>query len=121
MFNSFSPISIIASVISTGSSRSGSQFTSLIGLSPLHLVWLGGNRTSMVHFYQFKNPAEIDKEVPAGEVDKLISGFRLILLRKHDQIANPELKSRLDEVYQQLPKGYRIHHAYPVDTQAYHW
>jgi hypothetical protein len=33
----------------------------------------------------------------------------LILNRRHDEIANPELKARLDEVYQQLPKGYRIH------------
>jgi hypothetical protein len=70
-------------------------------------IWIDDD--DLVHFYQFKNPAEMDKEVPAGEVDKLISGFRLILLRKHDQIANPELKSRLDEIYQQLPKGYRIH------------
>ena len=33
----------------------------------------------------------------------------MILSKKHDQIANSELKARLDEVYQQLPKGYLVH------------
>ena len=70
-------------------------------------IWIDDD--DLVHFYQFKNPMEIDKAIPAGEVDKMISGLRLILLRKHDQIANFDLKARLDEVYQQLPKGYRIH------------
>jgi hypothetical protein len=70
-------------------------------------IWIDDDE--LVHFYQFKNPMALDAEVSAGEVDKMISGLRLILLRRHDQIANPDLKARLDEVYQQLPKGYRIH------------
>ena len=63
----------------------------------------------MVHFYSFKNPEDPQKGFPAGEVDKTISGLNVILERKHEQIANPELKARLEELYQQLPKGYRIH------------
>jgi hypothetical protein len=70
-------------------------------------IWI--DEADLVHFYQFKNPIEASKGIPGGEIDKVISGLRLILLRKHDQIANQELKSRLEEVYQQLPKGYRIH------------
>jgi len=70
-------------------------------------IWI--DEDDLVHFYQFKNPQDAATETPAGEIDKLISGLRLILLRKHDQIANPELKARLEEVYQQLPQGYRIH------------
>src|SRR6266700_2171638 len=70
-------------------------------------IWIDGD--DLVHFYNFKNPEDPVKGFPAGEVDKTISGLRVILGRKHDQIANPELKARLDEVYQQLPKGYRIH------------
>ena len=39
----------------------------------------------------------------------MISGLRLILLRKHNEIANEELKGRLEEVYLQVRNGYRIH------------
>ena len=70
-------------------------------------IWIDDE--SLVHFYSFKNPEDSVKGFPAGEVDKTISGLRLILNKKHDQIANSDLKARLDEVYQQLPKGYRIH------------
>ncbi len=70
-------------------------------------IWIDDE--DLVHFYSFKNPEDPMKAFPAGDVDKTISGLRLILNRKHDQIANPELKARMDEVYQRLPKGYRIH------------
>lgn len=70
-------------------------------------IWIDDD--DLVHFYSFKNPEDPTKNFPAGEVDKTISGLRVILTKKHDQIANPELKARLDEVYNQLPKGYRIH------------
>jgi hypothetical protein len=70
-------------------------------------IWIDDDE--LVHFYQFKNPNDLSKGVPAGEIDKMISGLRLILSRQHDQIANPELKSRIEEIYQQLPSGYRIH------------
>ena len=33
----------------------------------------------------------------------------MILSKKHDQIANPDLKVRVDEIYQGLPKGYKVH------------
>lgn len=70
-------------------------------------IWIDDE--ALVHFYNFKNPLDPSKAFPAGEVDKTISGLRVILGKKQDQIANPELKARLEEVYQQLPKGYRIH------------
>jgi hypothetical protein len=70
-------------------------------------IWI--DEDDLVHFYNFKNPEDPAKGFPAGDVDKTISGLRLILTKKHDQIANPELKARLEEVYSQLPKGYRIH------------
>jgi hypothetical protein len=70
-------------------------------------IWI--DETDLVHFYQFKNPEDPIKGIPAGEIDKMISGLRLILNRKHDGIANPELRARVEEIYQILPKGYRIH------------
>src|ERR1039458_5600486 len=70
-------------------------------------IWIDDD--DLVHFYSFKNPEDPSKGFLGGEVDKTISGLRLILTKKHDQIANPELKARLEEVYSQLPKGYRIH------------
>ncbi|WP_445358787.1 AIPR family protein [Microbulbifer sp. ANSA005] len=61
-----------------------------------------------VVFYQFKNPSSIDKSVGASEIDKMLSGLSLILSRKHNEIANPELLSRLDEIYSFTPTGYRV-------------
>lgn len=61
-----------------------------------------------VVFYQFKNPSSIQKSVEAGDIDKMISGLELILSRKHASIANPELMSRLEEIYSFTPAGYKI-------------
>lgn len=61
-----------------------------------------------VVFYQFKNPTSIEKSIGAGEVDKMLSGLGLILSRKHNDIANTELLSRLEEIYSFTPTGYRI-------------
>jgi hypothetical protein len=70
-------------------------------------IWIDDQ--DLVHFYNFKNPEDPAKGFRAGEVDKTISGLRVILGRRHEEIANRDLKARLEEVYQQLPKGYRIH------------
>jgi hypothetical protein len=70
-------------------------------------IWI--DEGDLVHFYQFKNPEEPAKGIPAGEVDKTISGLRLILSRKHDEIANEDIKALVEDIYQMLPKGYRIH------------
>lgn len=63
---------------------------------------------TQVIFYQFKNPTSIDKVIPAGDIDKLISGLDLILSQKHSSIANPELLARLEEIYAFTPTGYKI-------------
>lgn len=70
-------------------------------------LWIDDDE--IVHFYQFKNPVAVEKGIPTGDVDKVISGLRLILNRKHEDVANPDLKARLEELYQQVPSGYRIH------------
>jgi hypothetical protein len=70
-------------------------------------IWIDDQ--DFVHFYQFKNPEGSENGFPAGEVDKTISGLRLILNRRHTDIANEELKARIDEIYQIVPKGYRVH------------
>jgi hypothetical protein len=61
-----------------------------------------------VVFYQFKNPKSVEKGIAAGDIDKMISGLELILRRKHEAIANPELLARLEEIYAFTPTGYRI-------------
>jgi hypothetical protein len=73
----------------------------------LDAIWI--DEGDLVHFYQFKNPENATNGYPAGEVDKTISGLRVILNRNHTSIANPELKARVEEIYQSLPKGYRVH------------
>lgn len=64
---------------------------------------------NLVHFYQFKNPESIESGFPAGDVDKVLAGLNLILSRKHDAIANVELRGRIEEIYQTVPTGYRLH------------
>jgi hypothetical protein len=63
-----------------------------------------------VHFYQFKNPVALEKQTfEGGDIDKVLAGLNLILTRKHDSVANPELKARIDEIYQTIPNGYTLH------------
>lgn len=64
---------------------------------------------SYVHFYQFKNPESYESVLKAGEIDKMLSGLQLILSKGHETIANEDLKGRIDEIYQSVPSGYRIH------------
>jgi hypothetical protein len=70
-------------------------------------IWIDDD--SMVHFYTFKNPEKIDVAFPAGEVDKTLMGLNTILSRAHHSIANEELRGRVEEIYQTVPSGYRLH------------
>ncbi len=65
-------------------------------------------RDDQVMFYQFKNPESVDKALATGDLDKMLSGLELILGRKHEKVANPELLSRISEIYGFTPSGYRI-------------
>lgn len=62
----------------------------------------------IVIFYQFKNPVAVDKALATGDIDKMLSGLDLILSRKHENVANAELLSRISEIYGFTPSGYRI-------------
>jgi hypothetical protein len=97
-------------------------FTKLLGLTYKEiseLVCDGSNdlgidalfidNDNYVHFYQFKNPRQPDKIIEAGDIDKMLSGLRLILERNHNRIANQELRGRVEDIYQMVPNGYRIH------------
>src|SRR6266481_1683390 len=97
-------------------------FLKLRGLSPAdidQIVCDGGSdlgidavqidEDNYVHFYQFKNPEDAESCLPAGEVDKLLAGLRLILRGKHQSIANEELKALVEDIYQIVPTGYRLH------------
>jgi hypothetical protein len=75
-----------------------------LGLDAIYI-----DEDDIVHFYQFKNPEKIGKAFPEGEVDSVLSGLRLILSRRHETIANEDLKGRIDEIYQTVPSGYRLH------------
>lgn len=70
-------------------------------------IWIDDDQ--FVHFYQFKNPVSMAAGFPGGDVDKVISGLTLILGRKHADIANAELRGRVEEIYQIVPAGYRLH------------
>jgi hypothetical protein len=63
----------------------------------------------LVHFYTFKNPEKLDALIAAGDIDKTLAGLEVILARQHDSIANDDLKGRIEEIYQSVPTGYRLH------------
>jgi AIPR protein len=70
-------------------------------------IWI--TEDGFVHFYQFKNPGATESGFPGGEVDKVLAGLNLILSRKHESIANPALRGQVEEIYQNVPAGYRLH------------
>jgi len=97
-------------------------FTRLIGLQPTEIeeavcdgaadlgidaIWIDDD--DVVHFYSFKNPESVDSSFAGGDVDKTLAGLSVVLARQHHTIANPELKGRIEEIYQTVPAGYRLH------------
>lgn len=64
---------------------------------------------AIVHFYQFKNPEDLRKGIPAGEVDKVLGGLTMIVHKNYGSIANPKLKGLLEAMFRRLPKGYHLH------------
>ncbi|MCC6859195.1 MAG: AIPR family protein [Bryobacterales bacterium] len=63
-----------------------------------------------VHFYQFKNPEALEKSTfESGDIDRVLAGLHAILNRKHETIANPELRGRIEEIFQIVPSGYTLH------------
>jgi AIPR protein len=70
-------------------------------------IWIDDD--NVVHFYSFKNPASIEAGFAGGDVDKTLAGLNVILARKHYTIANEELRGRIEEIYQTVPAGYRLH------------
>lgn len=75
-----------------------------LGIDAIHI-----DENNIVHFYQFKNPERAEGAFPEGDVDSVLSGLRLILNKRHENIANEDLKGRIDEIYQMVPGGYRLH------------
>ena len=65
--------------------------------------------SSRVHFYQFKNPQNLNAGFPTGEVDKVLSGLQIIMAKKYSSIGNPALRDRIEEVYKIVPSGYTLH------------
>jgi hypothetical protein len=70
-------------------------------------IWIDDEE--IVHFYQFKNPSDPAKGIATGDVDKVLNGLRLIFAKKHGTVANEELRARIEDIYQIVPKGYRLH------------
>jgi hypothetical protein len=75
-----------------------------LGIDAVHI-----DLENYVHFYQFKNPQSPESVMEAGDLDKMLSGLHLILARKHAEIANEDLIGRIEEIYQIVPSGYKVH------------
>ncbi len=66
------------------------------------------DESNIVHFYQFKR-IKSDKGFPTGEIDKLLSGLRMIINRGYRTIGNPELITRIDDMLRKIRAAYRVH------------
>ena len=75
-----------------------------IGLDAIYI-----DSDDYVHFYQFKNPSSQETGFAGGDVDKVLAGLNLILQGRHRTVANPEVGARIEEIYQTVPNGYRLH------------
>jgi hypothetical protein len=73
----------------------------------LDAIWI--DEDDFVHFYTFKHPQRHQAMFAAGDIDKTLGGLNLVLSRQHQAIANSELRGRVEEIYQTVPSGYRIH------------
>ncbi len=62
-----------------------------------------------IHFYQFKNPENINKPFQGGDIDKVITGLNLIISKKYSDVANEDLKGRIDDIIQIVPSSYLLH------------
>jgi hypothetical protein len=97
-------------------------FTRLVGLTPAEIeeivcdgaadlgidaIWIDSD--NVVHFYTFKNPESIESSFAGGDVDKTLAGLTVVLARRHHTIANEELRGRIEDIYQTVPTGYRLH------------
>lgn len=63
-----------------------------------------------VHFYNFKNPTNLNDAFPSSEVDKLLTGLGLIIQNELGNAGgNVALKRQAAEILKLIPTGYRIH------------
>ncbi len=69
-------------------------------------IWIDDDK--VVYFFQFKNPTDAVKTFPESDVDTVISGLKLILSRQHETIANELLKERIQDIYDIVPRAYRL-------------
>ena len=98
-------------------------FTKLLSLSPAEIEeahcdgWndygidaLRTDHEEKVHFYSFKNPEKLDADFPSTEVDKLLSGLRLLIQGQLPEAnANPRLLKGVTALRKIVPKAYYIH------------
>lgn len=75
-----------------------------IGLDAIYI-----DSDDYVHFYQFKNPNNQETGFAGGDVDKVLAGLHLILQGRHKAVANLEVRARIEEIYQTVPNGYKLH------------
>jgi hypothetical protein len=75
-----------------------------LGIDAVHI-----DDNNVVHFYAFTNPTKRYSAYPAGDVDKTIAGLTLILARRHEGVANPQLKAKVQEIFKAVRQGYRLH------------
>lgn len=58
---------------------------------------------------QVKNPEDQEAGNAGGDIDKVLAGLNLVLQGRHSAVANQEVKARIEEIYQTVPNGYRLH------------
>jgi hypothetical protein len=62
-----------------------------------------------IHIYQFKNFEALEKDYPGTTIDSVLSGLSLIFSNNYQEIANEDLKNRIEDIRQRAPYKYILH------------
>lgn len=64
---------------------------------------------NIVHFFQFKNIKDINKNYPQGEAEKTFAGIVLLQSGEYHELVNKKLKLQFEAVMQSVRKHYVVH------------
>ena len=72
-----------------------------------------------VHFFQFKNISNINKNFPQKEAEATLNGIRLLQQGNYESFTNEKLKNQFQEIMTHIRKHYFIHYVSSALGLAY--
>ena len=73
---------------------------------------------NIVHFFQFKNIGDLNKNYPQGEAEKTFAGIALLQSGEYKGLVNTKLKEQFEQVLKAVRKHYIVHLISPAQGLA---